>query len=137
MIKWCETIDKLVETGDLDYELSFDRALEIKEEVFKKYSKTLEEDIIVCRREVDRFMGKDGKTVYADNGFTSTSIYEYAKKDIYGDELNYILIPKGTKVMYVEPLTCEPGDFEVLFEPGIELTLVENLRDNKKVWTFS
>lgn len=135
--KWNETIDKLFENGDLDYELSFDRALQIKEEVFNQYSKTLDEDIIVCRREVDRFMGRDGQTKYEDKGFTSTSIYEYAKKEIYGEELNYILIPKGTKILYVEPLTCEPGDYEVLFEPGIELNLVENLTENKKVWSLT
>ncbi len=131
---WNRTIQKLTVRGFLDYELSFNRALEIKESIFEKYSKTLEEDIIVCRREVDRFMGSEGAIEYGDKGCTSTSIYEYAKKELYGDEINYILISKGTKILYVEELTMEPEDYEVLFPPGIHLDLVENVGSKKKIW---
>lgn len=131
---WNRTIQKLTVRGFLDYELSFNRALEIKESIFEKYSKTLEEDIIVCRREVNRFMGSEGALEYGDKGCTSTSIYEYAKEEIYGDEINYILIPKGTRILYVEELTMEPEDYEVLFPPGIHLDLVENVGSKKKIW---
>ena len=79
-------------------------------------------------------MGRKGKTTYDDNGFTSMSIHEFTKPDKYGDELNYILIPKGTKILYVEGVTSSPRDFETLFLPGIHLTHVEDLSSNKKVW---
>ena len=134
---WGDTILKLKRMGVIDYELSFDRALEIKESVFENHGIELKEDIIVCRREVDRFIGRKGKTKHDDKGCTSTSIYEYAKEEIYGDEINYILIPEGTKVLYVEGLTREPRDYEVLFPPGIHLDLVENVGSKKKIWIKS
>lgn len=62
------------------------------------------------------------------------SIYEYTKVDEYGDELNYILIPKGTKVLYVEGITSSPEDYETLFLPNIYLDKVEDLSSKKKVW---
>lgn len=134
---WNDTIFKLKNIGVIDYELSFDRALQIKESVFENYAKPLEEDIIVCRREVTRFMGGDGVNEYNDKGCTSTSIYEYAKEEIYGDEINYILIPKGTKVLYVEELTREPEDYEIMFPPGIHLDFVEDVGSKKKIWIKS
>lgn len=136
-IIWNDTIITLKNKGIIDYELSFERALKIKESVFKNYAKTLEKDIIVCRREIDRFMGVNGATKYNDKGCTSTSIHEYAKEKIYGDELNYILIPKGTKVLYVEELTRKPEDYEILFPPGIHLDLVEDVGSKKKIWRKS
>ena len=99
--------------------------------------KKIQSKLIVCRREVDRFIGRKGKTKHDDKGCTSTSIYEYAKEEIYGDEINYILIPEGTKVLYVEGLTREPRDYEVLFPPGIHLDLVENVGSKKKIWIKS
>ena len=42
-------------------------------------------------------MGRNGKKTYDDKGFTSMSIHKFAKADKYGDELNYILIPKELK----------------------------------------
>ena len=134
---WNDTIIKLKNIGAIDYELSFERALQIKESVFENYAKPLEEDIIVCRREVTRFMGDEGVNEYDDKGCTSTSIYEYAKEEIYGDEINYILIPKGTKVLYVEELTREPKDYEIMFPPGIHLDFVEDVGSKKKIWIKS
>lgn len=134
---WDDTIIKLKGRRLLDYELSFDEALQIKESVFENHAIELEEDIIVCRREVTRFMGVDGATEYNDKGCTSTSIYEYAKEEIYGDEINYILIPKGTKVLYVEELTMEPEDYEIMLPPGIHMDLVENVGTKKKIWIKS
>lgn len=127
---WDKTYKKLF--GDEEQELTFKKALEIYEDIFEKYSKTLEEDIIVCRREDERFMGRDDPNKYHDDGFTSTSIYEYVEK--YGDEINYILIPAGTKIIYLEEITKVPRDFEILFAPGIDLTRVEDLSPRKKVW---
>ena len=130
---WNKTYKKLF--GDEEQELTFVKALEIYEDIFEKYSKTLEEDLIVCRREDERFMGRDDPNHYSDKGFTSTSIYEYVEK--YGDEINYILIPAGTKIIYLEEITKVPRDFEILFAPGIDLTRVEDLSPRKKVWRIT
>ena len=130
---WDKTYKKLF--GEEEQELTFKKALEIYEDIFEKYSKTLEEDIIVCRREDERFMGRDDPNRYHDDGFTSTSIYEYVEK--YGDEINYILIPSGTKIIYLEEITKVPRDFEILFAPDIDLTRVEDLSPRKKVWRIT
>ena len=137
VIKWNLSKNKLIHQDRLQHDLSFDRALEINELVFKEYSRELEESIILCRRENVRFMGSNGETIYTDEGFTSTSIYEYAKKEIYGNELNYILVPSGTKIIYLEGITTTSEDYEVLFAPGIKLQHVEDLTKNKKVWVLT
>ncbi|SEL22766.1 hypothetical protein SAMN05216439_0209 [Methanobrevibacter gottschalkii] len=129
---WNKNIIKLKNRRIIDSELLFDRALQIKESVFKKYAKPLKKDIIFCQCEVNRFMEDKGATEYIDKECTSTSIYEYAKEDIYGDEVNYILILKGTKVLYVEGLTREPEDYEIMLPPEIHLDFVEDIGSKKK-----
>ena len=134
--KWNQINNKLIDEGILSEDdiLSFDDAVDISEYIFEKYSKTLDEDIILCRREIERFMGDEGATEYSDEGFTSTSIYEFAKADKYGDEINYILIPEGTPILYLEGISTSPEDYEVLFPPGLHLDHVEDVGSKKKVW---
>ena len=124
----------MIDENFVSAELDFNSALDIAENIFNKYAKTLNDDVILCRREIERFMGKEGEKTYDDKGFTSMSIYEFTKVDKYGDELNYILIPKGTKILYVEGITSSPEDYETLFLPNIHLDWVEDLRLKKKVW---
>ena len=130
--RWKDVIDDLLERKEIIEGLSFDEALNIYDEIFEKYSKTLEEDIIICRREKKRHMGPEGESYYDNEGFTSTSIYEYV--EIYGDEINYILIPKGTKILYLEELTMVPEDYEILFPPRVHLSHIEDLDPHRKVW---
>ena len=134
--EWNNVNIKLIDEGILSEDdiLSFDDAVDISEYIFEKYSKTLDEDIILCRREKTRFMGDKGVTEYDDEGFTSTSIYEFAKADKYGDEINYILIPEGTPILYLEGISTSPEDYEVLFPPGLHLDHVEDVGSKKKVW---
>ena len=134
--EWDKVNIKLIDEGILseNEKLSFDDALEISEYIFQKYSKTLDKDIILCRREKERFMGDEGATEYDDEGFTSTSIHEFAKADKYGDEINYILIPEGTPILYLEGISTSPEDYEVLFPPGLHLDHVEDIDSKKKVW---
>lgn len=135
--KWEEINTQLIDDGIISERLQFGDALHIYDSIFEKYSVTLQEDIILCRREDNRYMGRNGKTEYTDKAFTSTSIYEYAKEDEYGDEINYILIPKDTPILYLEGITSSPGDYEVLIKPDIHLDLVENLGPKKKIWELS
>ena len=62
------------------------------------------------------------------------SIHEFTKPEEYGDELNYILTPEGTKILYVEGVTSSPRDYETLFLPEIYLNHFEDLNSKKKVW---
>lgn len=132
--KWNEINLRLKDENLVSEELDFNIALTIAESIFNKYAKTLNEDVILCRREKERFMGRNGRTTYDDKGFISMSIHEFTKPEEYGDELNYILIPKGTKILYVEGITSNPEDYEALFLPGIHLDHVEDVSSKKKIW---
>ena len=105
--------------------------------IFDKYSVTVDKDIVLCRRERERHLTPDENGNYDDSGFTSTSIYEFAKEDEYGDELSYILIPEGTSILYLEGITTSSEDYEVLFPPNIHLNYIEDLSIDKKVWMYS
>ena len=48
---------QLIDETLVSEELDFNNALTIAGSIFNKYCKTLEEDIILCRREKERFMG--------------------------------------------------------------------------------
>ena len=104
------------------------------DDIFEKYSVPTDRDIIVCRREKTRHMKPDENGNYNDSGFTSSSIYEFAKEDEYGNELSYILIPKGTPILYLEGITSSPEDYEVLFPPNSHWSHVEDMESKKKVW---
>lgn len=69
-----------------------------------------------------------------DKGILSTSIGENVKSDVYGDELNYILVPAGTKVLYVEGITATQGDFEVMLPLGSNLEYIKDIGAHAKVW---
>jgi hypothetical protein len=112
-------------------------ALAIVSDIFDKYSVTVDRDIILCRRERNRYMKPDENGNYSDQGFTSSSIYEFAKEDEYGDEISYILIPKGTPILYLEGITSSPEDYEVLFPPNINWSHVEDLSSKEKMWLYS
>ena len=49
------------------------------------------------------------KGFYSDKYDSSTSIGENVKSDVYGNELNYIIVPRKTKVLYVEGITATKG----------------------------
>ncbi len=132
-----KTINKvLINKGMISEELSLSEALAMVDDIFDKYSVPVDKDIILCRRERNRYMSPNENGNYNDRGFTSTSIYEFAKEDEYGDEISYILIPKGTPVLYLEGVTSSPEDYEVLFPPNINLSHVEDLSSKKKVWVY-
>lgn len=135
--EWKRLNNILINDGVLSEELSLSDALIMVDNIFDKYSVTVDKDIILCRRERKRHMKPDKKGNYTDQGFTSTSIYEFAKEDEYGDEISYILIPKGTPILYLEGITSSSEDYEVLFPPNTNYSHVEDLSSKKKVWIYS
>ena len=72
--------------------------------------------------------------IYSDKGILSTAIGENVKADIYGNELNYILVEEGKRILYVEGITATNGDFEVMLPPSSELKHQRNLDLHSKVW---
>lgn len=115
-------------------DLSFERALELAVSVFNK-GKILDEPIVLVRRERIRHMElQEGESTYSDSGMVSTAIGKTVKENIYGTEINYIIVPQGKKVLYVEGVTATPKDFEVILPPNSNLKYIRDEDEKSKVW---
>lgn len=123
-----------------EYNVDFDEALKLKDIVWK-YAIPLEKDVMLCRREENRYFNEEeddyGNKTYSDSALMSTSIGEYTKREDYGEELNYIKITEGTPILYLEGITLTPKDFEVLWPADTKLDFIEDLGKHKKVWKLS
>ncbi len=62
--------------------------------------------------------------IYTSDSFLSTSISENVKPEEYGEYKNYIVIPEGTKILYIEGVTLTEGEFEVLMDKGTKLQMI-------------
>lgn len=105
------------------YYISFNKAIKSSKSVFKK-GKILEESLVVVRRQkspMTKFVEGDN---YHSDSFLSTSISENVKPEEYGDYINYIAIPKGIKILYIEGITETPQEFEILFDKNVDLRLI-------------
>ena len=49
-------------------------------------------------------------------------------------KLNYIVLPKGTKILYIEGITTTIGEFEVLLDKNIDLELVREKSKYETHW---
>ncbi len=81
-------------------------------------------------------MIEDENGNYSDPGIVSTTIGKDIKSDIYGDYINYIILPKNTKVLYVEGITATSYDFEVMLHPNARLSHIRDEGEYVKVWKF-
>ncbi|WP_409200972.1 ADP-ribosyltransferase [Methanobrevibacter sp. DSM 116169] len=128
-LKW----NKIVPMDFGKIAISFDDALTI-DNLFTK-GKVLEKNIIVVRRETEPALFKySKKRIYESKGFLSTSISENVKKEEYGPFLNYIFVPKGTKILYLEKITSTTDEFEVLFNIGTKLKFICKENEFKYFW---
>ena len=105
------------------YYMSFNKAIKASKSVFKK-GKILEEDLVVVRRQKNPMTKYVEGEKYHSDSFLSTSISENVKPDEYGEYINYIVIPKGNKILYIEGITETPHEFEILFDKNVDLRLV-------------
>ena len=133
---WDKLNRQYLKDGRIGVACSFDEALKLKDTLVEECGVPLKENIILCRRENHRHMGLNGEKTYTDGGFTSTSIFEYAKEYKYGYDVNYILIPAGTKILYLEGITLTNDDFEVLFPPNTQFKHVMDLGLHRKIWKY-
>ena len=80
--------------------------------------KILNEDLVVVRRQSSPLLDYSHFGIYHSDSLLSTSISENVKPEIYGEYLSYMVIPKGTKIFYIEGITDTMGDLEILFKRG-------------------
>lgn len=138
-LKGWEGVQKSVK-NKLGYDLSLDDAMKIYKDkrIFKKGITTKENLILISRNEGDnglnyfvKYMDPE-KNIYTSDRIISSSIS--STQDLYGDNVNLILIKKGTKIPYIEDITIANGEFEVLIPQGTKMKLVEDITGNIFVW---
>ena len=115
------------------YYMSFDDTLKISESVFKK-GKILEEDLVVVRRQKIPMTKYAKDNIYHSDSFLPTTISENVKPYLYGNYINYIVVPKGTKILYIENVTLTNDEYEVLFNINTELKLIEEKSEFITFW---
>ena len=127
--------DKLMEKNFNGQGISFDRALNIRHHIFNKGKITTENILLVRREQEDSMMEFSDNGVYHSQGELSTAISHDIKVDEYGDHRNFLLIPEGTKILYLEGVTNTKGDFEVLFPDGTRFQHIDSgLGENDRLW---
>ena len=118
---------------DSKYYMSFNQALNISNSIFSKGIR-LEEDLVVVRRQETSMTNYADGDIYHSDSFLATSIsgnlYEY------GDHINFIVIPKGTKILYLEEITESVDEFELLLDKNIDLRLIKEESDLIKYWVM-
>ena len=117
--------------------ISFDRALNIRYHVFNKGKITTEDILLVRRESFDAMMQFSNDNVYHSQGMLSTAITHDIKVEDYGDFRNFLLIPRGSKILYVEGVTETKYDFEVLFPDGSRFQHIPSgLNEKDELWMF-
>lgn len=106
------------------YYVSFNEALQISKTIFKK-GKMLDENLVLVRRQGSPLLMFANHGIYHSDSLLSTTISKNVKPEIYGDYLAYIVIPKGTRIFYIEGITATQGDLEVLFGRGKNLKFIK------------
>lgn len=113
-----------------DY-VSFDKALIISNNIAGK-GKSLDEDLIVFRRQTIPLSSFAEDGIYHGDSFLSTSIYE--PDDIFGDFLEYIFIPKGKKILYISDISSNSNENELLLARNFDLKMIEQKSDYITHW---
>ena len=103
-----------------EFKMSFDDALKVSETIFEK-GKILDEDLVLIRRQSSPLSKYSENGIYHSDAFLSTSISQNVKPEEYGDYIHKLVIPKGTKILYIEGLSSTKEEYEVLFNIGTEL----------------
>lgn len=116
-----------------EYYISFDAALQISKTIFKK-GKILDEDLVFVRRQSNPLLMFANHGIYHSDSLLSTSISKNVKPDVYGDYLAYIVIPKGTRIFYIEGITSTFEDYEILFGMGKNLKFLEQESEYISHW---
>lgn len=117
----------------LDEYMSFDDFLEVGKSIFDK-GQVLDEDLLVFRRQSEPLSTFSNNDVYHSDSFLSTTISKNVNPEEYGEYLEYILIPKGTKILYIEAVTGTKFEYEILFDKGLNLKKIGQKNDKITCW---
>ena len=109
------------------------KAIKVGKKLYKK-AKVLEDDLVVVRRQKDPMTDYASNGVYINDGFLSTSISGDIPK--YGGYKNFIRIPKGEKILYIECVTSAEFEYEVLLPPGVKLSIIEEINPKLIKWSM-
>ena len=82
--------------------IQFDDALKASETICNK-GKIINEDLIVFRRQETPLKSYAKNGIYHCDSFLSTSLY--SNRDEFGEYLEYILIPKGKRILYISDIS--------------------------------
>lgn len=93
----------------------------------------MENDLVVVRRQNDLLLDYAENGVYTNDAFLSTSISKNVIE--YGEYVNYIRIPKGEKILYIELVSSAKTEYELLLAPGKTFHFVEVV--NQKLYKWS
>lgn len=115
------------------YYMGFDKSLKILNDIFEK-GKTLEEDLVVVRRQKEHMSNYAEDGIYHSDACLSTSLSENVKPEEYGDYVNYIVISKGTKILYIEGVTSTRGEYEVLLDKNMDLQHIKEESEYLTHW---
>lgn len=118
-----------------EYYIPFDEALNISKTIFKK-GKILDEDLLVVRRQSSPLLTYAHYGIYHSDSLLSTTISNNVKPDIYGDYLAYIVVPKGTRIFYIEGITSTRDDLEILFGIDKNIKFLKQESDYVSHWVL-
>ena len=106
--------------------IPFDVFLEVGKSIFDK-GRVLDKDLLVFRRQSEPLSNYSINEVYHSDSFLSTSISKNVKPED-------ILIPKGTKILYIEAVTGIKFEYEILFDKGSNLKKIGQKNDKITCW---
>lgn len=104
--------------------------------IFDK-GRVLKEDLVVVRRQSSSLLNYANDGVYISDSYLSTSISKCVNPKKYGDYINLIVIPKGTKILYIEGISTAKGEYEILFRIDTKLELVDIINEFNINWILS
>ncbi|MDD6049649.1 MAG: ADP-ribosyltransferase [Methanobrevibacter ruminantium] len=77
---------------------------------------------------------RNNNGVYRNDAFLSTSLSKNLVE--YGEYVNYIRIPKGEKILYIECVTATGMEYEVLLHPGAKFRMIDEINPKFVKWSM-
>ena len=109
------------------------KTIRVGKQLFKK-CKILENDLVIVRRQKDSLTNYMKNGIYNNDAFLSTSISKEITE--YGEYVNYIRIPKGEKILYIESVTSISGEYEIILQPGTKLKYLRQRSNRLYEWAM-
>lgn len=121
---------------DINRNITFNEALKTMNEIFEQ-GIPLKQDIMVVRREIERTMKPDDAGNFKAEGIVATSIKDCVNLKLYGENVNYIKLEKGTKILYLEHLSQFKKDYEIILPHESEFKYIGEKGKMGKIWKYN